>query len=159
MPTLHELPSELLTIICETSPGIIPDFRLTSRKLHDASFHTFLHHYFSEISVFPAPASIQVLLDIASDTRFGTAIRQINVEMDLGTSISLPTSNHSELVRHGTIRDILSEALNRLPNCTILKTGGPRHSYIGWKKFRAGHQKMTAGLISHLANLEKSEVG
>jgi hypothetical protein len=122
--TLHDLPDELVGLICDHEPGSIPKLRSTCRDLCGKTMQPIAKHFYRIIPVSVHTRSMNTLLRISRhpDFRFATKTLQISMN-NYGNHLSMdrvPTEEQLEFVDSGDFRDILEIILTRFTNCTSI---------------------------------------
>ena len=141
MASLHTLPEELVSDICDLRPEVTPSLRLTCRGIKERSSFIFLKCFFRTIPIFAHPASFAVLGEILKNPGFRKAIHHLLIShTSVFHGMNAP---HKQLITDGIIRKDLAATLSRLPCCTTLKTSkcpkGIGRAHIRPMDFRSIH--------------------
>ena len=112
---------DLITAISVRLPANIPNLRLVCRQLHHATISSFRECFLEELTVLAHPASIEVLNDIASDSRYRSAVRKLIIDVH-GVFPRGKQKSHRKTIKDGIIREGLVKALSNLPMCLVLET-------------------------------------
>ena len=82
MPTsLLSLPTELVDIVCEEDPEIIPALRATCRNLESKTKRSFLKQYFEILPIKASRWGLETLQQISADEVFSAAIKELQIDL------------------------------------------------------------------------------